>query len=272
MMDPPLAQALQAPPTSFAVPSMVLPPLVVGLAWGLTAQGWSPVPYDGPPLAPPSTSAQLAPPVASTPPSTTTTRSTTSPAITAPDDEPLPPCFEWLATTARTDPRLGAAVVGLAFSFEDERLSRAYLADALRRFGTAPKDFHERAAWIGRIAEHDDFTRATMLSLVCAHRGAEAARVEFRAALAPHVATMPATTRTTTTAAEPRTAAQLAPSAPTPTSTAPSAIPPPPMHTPTPTARETARRPARRRPRARRAPARPSDRRGPHRARRRRQA
>ena len=244
MMDPPLAQASQAPPTSFAVPSMVLPPLVAGLAWGLTAQGWSPVPYDGPPLAPPSTSAQLAPPVASTPPSTTTTRSTTSPAITAPDDEPLPPCFEWLATTARTDPRLGAAVVGLAFSFEDERLSRAYLADALRRFGTAPKDFHERAAWIGRIAEHDDFTRATMLSLVCAHRGAEAARVEFRAALAPHVATMPATTRTTTTAAEPRTAAQLAPSAPTPTSTtstAPSAIPPPTMHTPTPTeARPTA--------------------------------
>ena len=125
MMDPPLAQASQAPPTSFAVPSMVLPPLVAGLAWGLTAQGWSPVPYDGPPLAPPSTSAQLAPPVASTPPSTTTTRSTTSPAITIPDGEPLPPCLEWLASTARADPRLGAAVVGLAFSFEDERLSRA---------------------------------------------------------------------------------------------------------------------------------------------------
>ena len=31
MMDPPLAQASQAPPTSFA-PSMVLPPLVAGLA------------------------------------------------------------------------------------------------------------------------------------------------------------------------------------------------------------------------------------------------
>ena len=77
----------------------------------------------------------------------------------------MPPCFEWLARTAKTDPRLGAAMVALAFSFEDERLSRAYLADALRRFGAAPEDFHERAAWIGRIAERDDFTRATMFSL-----------------------------------------------------------------------------------------------------------
>ena len=146
----------------------------------------------------------------------------------------MPPCFEWLARTAKTDPRLGAAMVALAFSFEDERLSRAYLADALRRFGAAPEDFHERAAWIGRIAERDDFTRATMFSLLCAHRGAEAARVEFRAALEPHRATMPATTSPTTTAAaaEPRTAVQLAPSAPAPTSTAPSAIPPEPMHTP----------------------------------------
>lgn len=237
-MHPP-AQASQAPPPSFAAPSMVLPPLIAGLAWGLTAQGWSPVPYDGPPLAPPSTSAQLAPPVASTPPSATTPRST-SPAITASDAEPLPPCLEWLAQTAKADPRLGAAVVAFARSFEDERVSRAYLADALRRFGAAPQDFHERAAWIGRIAERDDYTRATMFSLQWAHREAEAARVEFRAALEPHRATMPATTSpttTTTAAAEPSTAAQLAPSAPapaSPTSTAPSAIPPPPMRTPPP--------------------------------------
>ncbi len=237
-MHPP-AQASQAPPPSFAAPSMVLPPLIAGLAWGLTAQGWSPVPYDGPPLAPPSTSAQLAPPVASTPPSATTPRST-SPAITTSDAEPLPPCLEWLAQTAKADPRLGAAVVAFARSFEDERVSRAYLADALRRFGAAPQDFHERAAWIGRIAERDDYTRATMFSLQWAHREAESARVEFRAALEPHRATMPATkspTTTTTAAAEPSTAAQLAPSAPTPaspTSTAPSAIPPPPMRTPPP--------------------------------------
>lgn len=174
--------------------SLLLPPLAHGFAWGLTAQGWAPVPYAGPVLSPP-----LAGPAA-----------------------PLPGAalLDWLAAAVATDPHLAQTTMELALAWRHHDAARAQLAEALDRFEPLPEADHERAAWLRAVAAQDEPARAAMLTHAHAHQATEAARAAFCAALAPHHATAPTRTAPATTSVSPTEIAPMS-SAAAPPSTSP---------------------------------------------------
>jgi hypothetical protein len=116
-----------------------------------------------------------------------------APPTPAPAAEPAEPEWaSWLRELAAKDPAVEPAIVAFGQAWIAEQHAQAQLHAAYGRYGTAPADQAERAAWIGAVAQRDPHACAAMLAYAEAHRAARAVGADFERVLSRHRAPAPA--------------------------------------------------------------------------------